>query len=299
MDSSSDDNAHITEVSDTDYEQLPRQSETYPPRRGQRVLATVYDAVAGRVTYDKVLRDEDLEHNQLPTGVSQQRPSSFSSTRGGGRDHHHVKLAPEDVLFRRKDAPERYEEHDIYRAHERDLLLSYPSATTTAAAGAGLVLPESELLQAVHSYSSQFYGALNRDAQQRLPRVGGGGGVAVRRRRNVDECSMDETALLAFGILLEEAAREVLGRRGHLVFTEPAADDDGQQQEEPGGARRRGGGGDGGGAAALDSSSKGKVKMAAVVVGHQNAVGSTVQQRLGPKRRRLAKTEDEEGGLTV
>lgn len=31
---------------------------------------------------------------------------------------------------------------------------------------------------------------------------------------------MDETALLAFGILLEEASREALGRRGDLVFTE-------------------------------------------------------------------------------
>lgn len=31
---------------------------------------------------------------------------------------------------------------------------------------------------------------------------------------------MDETALLALGILLEETGREVLGRRGDLVFTE-------------------------------------------------------------------------------
>jgi hypothetical protein len=32
---------------------------------------------------------------------------------------------------------------------------------------------------------------------------------------------MDETALLAFGILLEEAGREALGKAGDLVFTEP------------------------------------------------------------------------------
>lgn len=31
---------------------------------------------------------------------------------------------------------------------------------------------------------------------------------------------MDESALLAFGILLEEAGREVLGKRGDLVFAE-------------------------------------------------------------------------------
>ncbi len=35
---------------------------------------------------------------------------------------------------------------------------------------------------------------------------------------------MDETALLAFGILLEEASREALGTRGDLVFTEPSTE---------------------------------------------------------------------------
>lgn len=43
---------------------------------------------------------------------------------------------------------------------------------------------------------------------------------------DVNERSMDETALLAFGILLEEAGRDVLGRHGDLVFTE--ADDEGR-----------------------------------------------------------------------
>jgi hypothetical protein len=42
--------------------------------------------------------------------------------------------------------------------------------------------------------------------------------------RIVDERSMDETALLAFGILLEEASREALGARGDLVFTEPSTE---------------------------------------------------------------------------
>lgn len=32
---------------------------------------------------------------------------------------------------------------------------------------------------------------------------------------------MDETALLACGILLEEAAKELLGENGDMVFTEP------------------------------------------------------------------------------
>lgn len=104
-------------------------------------------------------------------------------------------LAPEEVLFRRKGAPQRYEEHDIYLSHQRDLPRS----------GRG-VLPDSDLLKAVHSYSSHYYGALKRSQ----------GGQPL------DERSMDETALLAFGILLEEAGREVLGRRGDLVFTEAA-----------------------------------------------------------------------------
>ena len=39
---------------------------------------------------------------------------------------------------------------------------------------------------------------------------------------------MDETALLAFGVLLEEAAREALSKRGDLVFTE------GVEVDEPG-----------------------------------------------------------------
>jgi hypothetical protein len=117
-------------------------------------------------------------------------------------------FAPEEVLFRRKNAPERYAEHDIYHAHERDLPHS----------GRG-VLPGSDLLKAIHAYSSRFYGALECD-QRYLD------------GRNVDERSMDETALLALGILLEEAGKEVLGRRGDLVFTEgdarssPSSSDD-------------------------------------------------------------------------
>jgi hypothetical protein len=38
---------------------------------------------------------------------------------------------------------------------------------------------------------------------------------------------MDETALIAFGILLEETVREVLGETGDLAFTEAA-----DEQEE-------------------------------------------------------------------
>jgi len=49
----------------------------------------------------------------------------------------------------------------------------------------------------------------------------------VAEKESADWCSMDETALLAFGILLEEAGREILGNTGDLVFTE------GEEVEEP------------------------------------------------------------------
>jgi hypothetical protein len=121
-------------------------------------------------------------------------------------------LAPEEVLFQRKDAPARYAEEDIYMAHERDL----PD-------GGRDVLPDSDLLKAVHSYTSHYYEALGRNAPEHY--VG---------RRNINQQSMDETALLAFGILLEEAGREVLGKHGDLVFTEgvEASDDGGEEDNE-------------------------------------------------------------------
>ncbi|KAM6486587.1 hypothetical protein HDV62DRAFT_386642 [Trichoderma sp. SZMC 28011] len=218
---------------------LPQPSQG-SRRQGQRMLATVYDAVAGRVTYDGVLRDEGQDQRNFRPGIVDQR-----SARDG------FKLAPDDVLFRRKDAPERYAEHDIYRAHDWEL----PNG------GQG-VLPQSDLLKAIHEYSSEFYGALNRN--QRVFENG----------RNLDERSMDETALLALGILLEEAGREVLGRRGHLVFTEGSTqdnyDDGSGEQEWQGGNAAQDSGGDS-------------------VVGHEDSR----PRQPGRKRRKLAKADDD------
>jgi hypothetical protein len=69
------------------------------------------------------------------------------------------------------------------------------------------------MLKAIHSYTSHFYSALARSD-------GHNGKNDASRQRRIDERSMDETALLAFGILLEEAGRDVLGKRGDMVFTE-------------------------------------------------------------------------------
>ena len=97
------------------------------------------------------------------------------------------------MLFRRKGAPIRYEEDDFYWA-DRNLTDDQK-------------LPESDLLKAIHAYASDFYGR------------------AVKGRGKVDFESLDETALLAAGILLEEMARDALGKTGHLAFVE--GEDDG------------------------------------------------------------------------
>ncbi|KAM4065429.1 membrane protein [Hirsutella rhossiliensis] len=199
----------------------PRQS------RRRRRIATVYDAVAGHVWSKQATRDE-------AAGWEDRARVIKHSTR-------HTPLAPDELLFRRKDAPERYAEHDIYNAHERDI----PHGA----------LPESNLLKAIHGYTSGFYGAL---ARKHRPRLGG---------RDVDERSMDETALLAFGILLEEAGREVLGRRGDLVFTEGA---DEVRRDEV--AREVG---------------------PEAFVGYQEAGTPWKTAKRGPKRRKVVK-EDEE-----
>ena len=92
------------------------------------------------------------------------------------------------MLFRRKGAPIRYEEDDLYWA-DRHLTGNQK-------------LPESDLLKAIHAYASDFYGR------------------AVKGRGKVDFESLDETALLAMGILMEEMARDALGETGDLAFVE-------------------------------------------------------------------------------
>lgn len=149
--------------------------------------------------------------------------------------YRHARLAPEEALFRSAGAPPRYEETDTYFAHA-DL-----------PAGA---LPPSELVKAVHNYASHFYEVRDvraegekrvpegRGQEKRAPEGRGQNeeqapadedmnrqtGATPDNRRLIDERSLDETALLAFGILLEEAGRAVLGRNGALVLTEAAAD---------------------------------------------------------------------------
>lgn len=90
------------------------------------------------------------------------------------------------MLFKRHDAPVRYAESDFYFANEKKSVTN---------------LPESDMLKVLHGYISDYYSKA----------VDDGSG---------DYFSFDETALLAFGILLEEAMNGALGRNGDLVFTE-------------------------------------------------------------------------------
>ncbi|GKT91245.1 membrane protein [Colletotrichum tofieldiae] len=167
------------------------QPQVVEPKRAQR-HANVYDAVTGRITFE----------SKLDATVRGEKPSN-AGPKPPKLSRHPVNasaLAPEEVLFRRKAAPERFAEFDVYMAHERNLL----DAGRTS-------LPDSDLLKSIHSYASHFYSALGGPKRNPSYQVGA---------RNIDERSMDESALLAFGILLEEAGKDVLGSKGDMVFTE-------------------------------------------------------------------------------
>jgi hypothetical protein len=116
--------------------------------------------------------------SQIPV-ASRHRDTATSST---------VAVRPEEVLFRRQNAPTRYEEHDFYFAHER-----LPTDCS---------LPSSDILHAVHAYASDYYR------------------YATASRGVDDYQTLDETALIAMGILLEEMAEESLGETGDLVLVE-------------------------------------------------------------------------------
>lgn len=125
----------------------------------------------GRITSSGLLTD-------VPR-VSKHRDTVSSSN---------VAIPPDEVLFRRRGAPQRYEENDIYWADKH-------------LQGAQR-LPESDLLKAIHAYAADFY-------EKQF------GGFAAADRE-----SLDESALLCLGILIEEVAEQVLGNTGDLAFVE-------------------------------------------------------------------------------
>jgi hypothetical protein len=103
-------------------------------------------------------------------------------------------LRPDEVLFKQANAPVRYEETDYYNAHAR--------------LPADQQLPSGELLTAIHAYVSKLYSRTSQGDNQPAWK------------------SMDETALIAFGILMEETAREILGETGDFAFVEAADEEE-------------------------------------------------------------------------
>ena len=118
-------------------------------------------------------------------------------------------LSPEEYLLRRwegqgKSLTEK-EVGDGY-SHERHFLNTHRPTTLEFDDDH---LPDSDLLRAIHSYAAEFYAH------------------TTEEKDNYDLRSMDASALLAMGILLEEASREILGKTGDMVLVEPESLQDG------------------------------------------------------------------------
>ncbi|KAJ5337803.1 hypothetical protein N7452_004531 [Penicillium brevicompactum] len=97
-------------------------------------------------------------------------------------------LRPEELIFRGQNPTTPSSNEESYFAHE-----NLPKNNT---------LPSSELLEAIHAYTADYLEYATAD-----------NGVDDHR-------TMDETALLAMGILIEEMAAEELGDTGDLVLVE-------------------------------------------------------------------------------
>lgn len=106
-------------------------------------------------------------------------------------------LRPDEVLFKAANAPTRFEETDYYYAHR-----NLPKDQK---------LPDGELLSALHVYISKLY--------SRTQEPGG---------QKAWKC-MDETALIALGILLEESTKGILGETGDFALVEGAR----SEEEDP------------------------------------------------------------------
>ncbi|KAL4970996.1 uncharacterized protein BDV14DRAFT_5797 [Aspergillus stella-maris] len=147
-----------------------KHNDTAPEKQRKR-RANLYDAVAGRIN----------SHGFIPSTpyASKYRDTASSST---------LPIPPEEVLFRRKGMPTRYEETDTYFAHE-----SLPPTQS---------LPSSDLLESIHAYTSDFYDQ------------------AVGPAGRANNYSMNGNALMFMGVLLEELAREGLGETGDMALVE-------------------------------------------------------------------------------
>lgn len=119
-------------------------------------------------------------------------------------------LTAQQVLFARTGAPTIYAEKiDEYNYAKR----APPNS-----------IPDGDLLKALHTYSSDFYARMP-DPRFKDRRSRGDGeesfeAMKARLKGCQDFRSMDETALLAMGVLMEEMISESLGETGDLAFVE-------------------------------------------------------------------------------
>ncbi|MCJ1350495.1 MAG: hypothetical protein MMC33_000476 [Icmadophila ericetorum] len=161
-------------------------------RRGDELLvkakkrASVYDAVAGRISSTGFIAKTQF--------VSKKRDTTSSNT---------LPIPPEDVLLGRKGAPDL----DEIRPGDTSTDFYERKYWADERLAADQHLPDSDLLKAIHIYAADFY---NR---------------ATIEKGLKDFRSMDGTALLALGILLEEKANEELGEAGDMVFVEGEEED--------------------------------------------------------------------------
>ena len=155
-------------------------------------------------------------------------------------------LPPEQVLFRRvglRNGRAFQGELDPYWAHEQ--LTEHQR------------LPDSDLVKALHTYASDFYSKnFGEDAK-------------------VDFQSLDETALLCLGMLMEEMADEILGDTGDLALTE------GELVEPRVGRKDRQRGEDDGGIANVDT------RATSVPLESETGGGETSSKPKSSKRRKL------------
>lgn len=150
--------------------------------------AKVYDAVAGSFTFLLRIVFNLLTITGRISTHGFMKAAAESSKYRDTASTNFEPSRPDEVLFRRKLAPTRYEETDFYYAHES---LPY-----------GLPLPSSDLLVAIHAYAADFYRH------------------ATENQGRHDYESMNDTALIAMGVLTEELAKEALGKSGDLVLVE-------------------------------------------------------------------------------
>ncbi|KAL9068932.1 MAG: hypothetical protein Q9157_006347 [Trypethelium eluteriae] len=178
-------------------------------RRKEAVI--IQDYIERKSKGKRKTAPEDRVHSQQqPYGIGSRVDPSGRINRPPSNNFVNWPLAPEDILFRANDAPIRYEEDDLYFQNEK--------------LGPAQRLPDSDLLKAIHAYASDYYFCNTVDEVIKIY----GGRKEKIKGRGVDFVSMDETALLTMGILMEEAARERLGKTGDLALVE--ADDEDERE---------------------------------------------------------------------